>query len=138
MYYIGYTSVIAGGEDSRIFEYADWCYGADEDEEDVVDYPLGYFFSDDPDDEEFVITAPAEQVYRQLASQYPDADMMARSSIMVYFDSEKNAAINQMWINVRCFNIFDVPVWAWVLSAAAICALGWLYYKAKQREKMYK
>ena len=28
MYYIGYTSVIGGGDDTRIFEYADWCYGA--------------------------------------------------------------------------------------------------------------
>ena len=37
MYYIGYTSVISGGEDERIFEYADWCYGAEEDEEEVED-----------------------------------------------------------------------------------------------------
>ena len=30
MYYIGYTSVISGGEDERIFEYLDWNYGAEE------------------------------------------------------------------------------------------------------------
>ena len=138
MYYIGYTSVIAGGADERIFEYADWCYGAEEDEEDVVEYPLGYFFSGDAEDEEYYITAPAEQLDRQLGAQYPSADAMARSSIMVYFDSEKNDAINQMWINVRCFNIYDVPVWAWILTVCVLCVLGWLFYRAKQREKMYK
>ena len=138
MYYIGYTSVIAGGDDERIFEYADWCYGAEEDEEDVVEYPLGYFFSGDAEDEDYYITAPAEQLDRQLGAQYPSADAMARSSIMVYFDSEKNDAINQMWINVRCFNIYDVPVWAWILTVCVLCVLGWLFYRAKQREKMYK
>jgi spermidine/putrescine transport system substrate-binding protein len=138
MYYIGYTSVIAGGDDERIFEYADWCYGAEEDEEDVVEYPLGYFFSGDAEDEDYYITAPAEQLDRQLGAQYPSADAMARSSIMVYFDSEKNDAINQMWINVRCFNIYDVPVWAWVLTVCVLCVLGWLFFRAKQREKMYK
>lgn len=44
MYYIGYTSVISGGEDNRIFEYADWCYGAQDDEEETKEYPLDYFF----------------------------------------------------------------------------------------------
>lgn len=34
MYYIGYTSSIAGGDSPLIFEYMDWCYGAEEDEED--------------------------------------------------------------------------------------------------------
>lgn len=138
MYYIGYTSVIAGGDDERIFEYADWCYGAEEDEEDVVEYPLGYFFSGDAADEDYIITTPAEQLDRQLGAQYPSADAMARSSIMVYFDNEKNAAINQMWINVRCFNIYDVPVWAWGLTVCVILVLGWFFYKAKQREKMYR
>lgn len=35
MYYVGYTSVIAGGDSDLIFKYADWCYGAEEDEEEV-------------------------------------------------------------------------------------------------------
>ncbi len=38
---------------------------------------------------------------------------------MTYFNEEQNAAINRMWINVRCFNIHDVPVWVWILLAAA-------------------
>ena len=122
MYYIGYTSVIAGGEDDRIFEYADWNYGAEEDESEVEDYPLGYFFSGDPDDADYVLQAPKEQVRRQLSAQYPPEDAISRSSIMIYFDEAENEAINQMWINVRCFNILDVPVWAWVTAAAAAAA----------------
>ena len=56
---------------------------------------------------------------------------------MVYFDSEKNEAINQMWINVRCFNIYDVPIWAWANAIAVIVVLIALYIRIKKREKMY-
>ena len=116
MYYIGYTSVISGGDDPRVFEYADWNYSAEEEEKDTVDYDLAYFFTEDTDSEDYIITAPAEQVKRQLYAQYPDADAMARSSIMIYFDEKQNQDINQMWVSVRCFNIHDVPVWIWTIT----------------------
>ena len=117
MYYIGYTSVISGGDDPRVFEYADWNYGAEDEEEETVDYDLAYFFTEDTDSEDYVITAPAEQARRQLYAQYPDADAMERSSIMIYFDDAQNQAINQMWVSVRCFNIHDVPAWIWTITA---------------------
>lgn len=121
MNYIGYTSVISGGGDRRIFEYADWCYGAEEDEEDVVDYDLGYFFTEeDGEEEEYVITTSSDQMYRQLSAQYPDEASISRSSLMVCFDDEQNQAINQMWINVRCYNIYDVPVWIWIIAGIAV------------------
>ena len=138
MYYIGYTSVIGGGDDTRIFEYADWCYGAEDDEEEVVEYPLGYFFTGDNSDENYVITAPEEQLRRQLFAQYPTQEAISKSSIMVYFDSEKNDVINQMWINVRCFNLYDVPVWAWAIAAAVAAVLIYLFVRMKQRQKMYE
>lgn len=137
MYYIGYTSVIGGGDDSRIFEYVDWTYGAEEDEEDVVDYPLGYFFSGDSKDENYILSVPEEQLIRQLGAQYPSEEAISRSSIMVFFDSEKNDTINQMWIHVRCFNILDVPIWAWVITALAVAALLFVYWKMRQRTKIY-
>jgi spermidine/putrescine transport system substrate-binding protein len=123
MYYIGYTSVIAGGDDERVFEYLDWTYGAEEDEEDVVDYPVGYFFSEDADDPDYVLTVPEEQLVRQLGAQYPSQESIKRSSIMIFFDSEKNEAINQMWINVRCFNLYDVPPAVWVLTVVIAAGL---------------
>ncbi len=123
MYYVGYTSVISGGEDMRIFEYADWCYGAEEDEEEVSEYDLGYFFSEGGE-EEYVITAPSDQVYRQLFAQYPTQEAISRSSIMVCFDEDQTREINQMWINVRCCNIYDIPVWVWVFAGASVCVLA--------------
>ncbi len=140
MYYIGYTSVITGGEDdTRIFEYADWCYGAEEDEEETVDYPLGYFFVDDNEAEDYVLTVPADSVYRQLAAQYPTEEVLARSSIMVYFDASVSEVINQMWINVRCFNIHKVPVWVWLLTVLALGGCIYLFVKSKQKHyKMNK
>lgn len=124
MYYIGYTSVISGGEDGRIFEYADWCYGAEEEEEDVTDYDIAYFFTEDEGSKDYIITAPVEQINRQLFAQYPTQEAIERSSIMIYFNKEQNEAINQMWISVRCFNIYDVPAWAWVLAVCIIAVLA--------------
>ncbi len=137
MYYIGYTSVISAAEDGRVFEYADWCYGAEEDEEDTVDYPVGHFFTDDAEEaEDYVITAPADQLKRQLFAQYPSEEVLDRACIMVYFDREVNEAANQMWIKVRCFNIADIPVWAWVIAAAVIVLLvTWLIRSRKPFRK---
>lgn len=134
MYYIGYTSVIAGGASDMIFDYLNWCYGADEDGEEVVDYPLGYFFTGDNTDEDYILTVDAEQTKRQLSAQYPSEEVMNRSAIMEYFDAKANAKIYQMWIDVRCFNIHRVPVLAWILVAAVVaCLVGYVGYK-KSRE----
>ena len=133
MYYIGYTSVISGGDDSRILEYADWNYGAEEDEEETADYPLGYFFSGDPDDEDYMVTVPADQINRQISAMYPPQEAIARSSIMVYFDADVNEKINQMWINVRCYNIYQIPVWAWCLAALIIGGL--IFFMIRSRRK---
>lgn len=123
MYYIGYTSVISGGDDGRVFEYANWCYGAEAGEEDVDDYDLGYFFAKDEEAADYVITTPTEQMERQLSAQYPSKEAISRSSIMVYFDEEKNQDINQMWISVRCYNIHDIPVWCWGMVGIVLILL---------------
>ncbi len=126
MYYIGYTSVISGGDDGRILEYLDWNYGAEEDEEDTVDYDVSYFFGEDGKEGEYTITAPREQMNRQLAAQYPDTETIKRSSIMVYFDQDQSKVINQMWVNVRCFNINKVPGWAWGITALVLVGVIWM------------
>lgn len=124
MYYIGYTSAISGGDSPLIFEYADWNYGAEEDEEDTVDYPLGYFFCGDNSNEDYVITAPAEQIRRQLAAQYPSEDEINRSAIMWYYDEEANADINQMWINIRCFNLSMISGKSWAITGGVIAFIA--------------
>lgn len=105
MYYIGYTSVIAGGEDKRILEYADWCYGAEEDAEETVKYPLGYFFSGENADEDYMLTVEKSQADRQVFAQYPTEEVIRRSAVMKYFDQEENKRISQMWTNIRCFDL---------------------------------
>lgn len=137
MYYIGYTSVIAGGDDDTVYSYLDYTYGAEDDEEDVVDYPLGYFFTGDNSDPDYVLRAPAEQVNRQLGAQYPSQDAIERSAVMEYFDEDATKDINQMWINIRCYNIKDVPIWAWFIVAAVIGALAGVLVYHKRSKKFY-
>lgn len=136
MYYIGYTSVISGGEDDTVFRYLDWCYGAEDDEEEVVDYPLGYFFSGDNSDEDYIICAPEEQTRRQLYAQYPTEDVLHRSAIMQYFDEDATKYINQMWINVRCYNISETPMAVWI--AVGVIALLVVFLILRVRANRYR
>lgn len=124
MYYIGYTSSIAGAEgDTTVFDYMNWCYGAEDSDTDTIDYPVGYFFSGDNADTDYVITASAEQIGRQLYTQYPSQEVMQRTVVMRYFDEDASKLINRMWINVRCFDIKDVPVAVWIVVLFVILAL---------------
>ena len=103
MQYVGYTSVIAGDNDSTIFDYANWCYGAEEDEEETVEYDVSSFFGRE---DAIIITTP-DQLTRQLFAQYPPEDVLRGCTIMDYLDPESTRELNQMWINVRCFNPFS-------------------------------
>ena len=136
MYYIGYTSAIAGGDDDTVFSYLDWCYGAEEDEAALVAYPLGYFFSGDNADEDYIVYTSKEQVGRQLYTQYPSQEIIGRTAVMGYFDETETKNINQMWINIRCFHIADVPPAVWVFTAAAVLLLLALIIH-KRRSRMW-
>ena len=122
MYYIGYTSVIAGGDSDIIYAYADWCYGAEEDAEDTMEYPVGFFFSGDNSDPDYVITAESDQANRQLFAQYPPQDVLERAVVMQYFDQENNQRLNQMWVNVRCFNLASLTWQDWAKIGAGVAA----------------
>ncbi len=118
MYYIGYTSVISGGEDETVFDYLDYCYGwseedAEEEGIETVEYSVGYFFTGDFADEQtdevkekYTILTSEDQTRRQLFAQYPTEEVMKRSVVMEYFDKTENERINQMWLNVRCFDLY--------------------------------
>lgn len=135
MYYIGYTSCISGGDDPTVFEYLDWSYGAEEDEEEVVDYSVAHFFADEDDDpEDFVLTVPEEQLDRQLIAQYPSEDILHRATIMIYFDKAANERINKMWIRVRCFNLENIPV-VIPLTASILIAAAVIYLLVKKYRK---
>lgn len=101
MYYVGYTSVIAGGDSDLVYQYAEYCYGAEEDSEDTAEYPMSYFFGDEGD---HILVTDREQLERQLYAQYPPEEVLRRSAVMNCFSEEANRRISQMWINIRCFN----------------------------------
>ena len=94
MYYIGYTSCVAGEE---VFDYVVETYGAEEGDATAVDYDLRYFFGDDA---KYVLSARAEQLTRQLFAQYPDEETMLRCVVMQYFDDDANTRANTLWQNV--------------------------------------
>ena len=139
MYYIGYSSVISGGDDDTIFEYVEWTYGADEeeneDEEPLVEYPVGYFFSGDYEDEDYIFTTWEEQTKRQLYAQYPPKDVIDRSAVMWYFDADANARINRMWINVRCFNAKNIPVPIIVLLVVLLGGAVFIIVRTRLKNK---
>lgn len=138
MYYIGYTSVIAGGESPLVYEYAEWCYGAEDDEEAVIEYPVGYFFSGNAEDEDYVIIAPEEQQFRQLSAQYPKSEVIARSAVMGYFDKEANEDINQMWINIRCFNLSQITAAQWRNAGIVIIVVAGCIALFALRKKIFR
>ena len=138
MYYIGYTSVIAGGDDSVIYEYANWNYGAEDDEEDVVEYPVGYFFSGDNEDENYIMEVPRDQLSRQLSAQYPSEEQIKRSAVMQYFDAQANADINQMWINIRCFNLSMISAEQWIITGIVIVVCAAVIVLFALRHKIFK
>lgn len=107
MFYIGYTSAIAGGDSDLIFQYVDWYFGAEEDAEDTAEYPLGYFFSGREEDADYILTAEKEQLDAGLYAQYPPAEVLERSVVMACFDAEANRRVSRMWTNVRCFDWRD-------------------------------
>ena len=89
--------------------------------------PTDYFFTEDGEaSDDYVIEASPDMLERQLYAAYPPDDVMRRSSIMTCFNEEQTKAINQMWINVRCYNIKNVPVWGWIIAAAVFAGIIYL------------
>ena len=99
-----------------------------------MDYPVGYFFSGDNSDKNYILQSTVSQMGRQLYSQYPPEEVIDRAAVMRYFDEDANKAINQMWINVRCFDIADVPMGVWVaLLVVLLVFIGLRYWKSSAK-----
>ncbi len=92
MYYIGYTSCIAGQE---VFDYIAETYG-NEESETPYEYDLSYFFG-----ENHTLITDEEQTRKQLFAQYPQSKDIDRLVVMNYFDAATNERANRMWINIK-------------------------------------
>ena len=135
MNYIGYTSAIAG--DAVFDEMVDWYdesadfedRGTDEDGNPLEAYDLNYFFGGTGEYEDYTIYVSTESMQRQIYAQYPTEEVIARSAVMQYFDNETNAAVNEMWEEVKGL---PIPVWAYIVIAViaagcAVIAVSYLY-----------
>lgn len=91
MYYIGYTSCIAGSE---VYDYVDYTYS---DEEGTATYDLSYFFGSEFNP----LIIDETQLRRQLFAQYPDAITKNRLVVMNYFKPDENERANRMWNNIK-------------------------------------
>lgn len=94
MYYIGYTSCVAG---SQVYDYVEFTYSEEENAHDTTTYDLSYFFGQDY----APLTVAVEQTRRQLFAQYPDAITKERLVVMNYFDKKTNERANRMWNNIK-------------------------------------
>lgn len=119
MYYIGYTSAIAG---KTVYEYLNWSYGAKDDgETELYEYDVTNFFGKGYEPllvDKATLDIEADGTInrgRQLFAQYPPANITERSVIMLDF-GDRLADINQMWINVRCLDVKDFsPAVVWTV-----------------------
>ena len=91
MYYIGYTSCIAG---EQVYDYVDYTYS---DEEGTATYDLSYFFGAEFEP----LIVDEAQTRRQLFAQYPDEVTKNRLVVMEYFDPDENERANRMWNNIK-------------------------------------
>ena len=153
MYYIGYTSSIAADEVFNYFDWC-YGVVTDEESEDFYEfdniyvYDVSYFFGDDSyiyidmdtvavenatltheyDDDEYVAGYPVYSggtisMGRQAFGQYPTGDVIARSVVMQDFGDDL-AAINQMWINVRCLDLADIDATTVIIVAIIITVIA--------------
>ncbi len=102
MYYVGYTSVISGGNDKTIYDYVKYMY--ENNTKHQVDYNLNYFFKNKNDHFNYQIATCKETAQGQLYAQYPTKYVMKHSVIMTYFGNQANKKISRMWIDMRCFD----------------------------------
>ena len=127
MNYIGYTSAIAGEE---VFEWVEENYSGDPEEDEVEYYDLSYFFGDD-----MGIYVPVADIGRQITAQYPTEEVITRCAVMQYFDDETNAAVNEMWEEIKGV---PIPLWAYIVIAViaglVIAVVISYVYKGKRFE----
>lgn len=93
---VGYTSPVVGED---IWELVNDWYAAEDDETDVYEADLSFFFGDSIDGEA-IINIPNENKGRQFDAQYPTEDMLKRCCIMKDF-GEQQEKVEAMWSRVK-------------------------------------
>ena len=135
MDYIGYTSAIAGDE---VFELVRENY---EDEDGKHEYDLSYFFegtlSVDKYSKDGKAVIRTNTIGRQLTTQYPSMDEVARCGIMEDF-GDKNQAVLEMWSQVKSNNItaFSYVMMAVLFVLLIVMVTRSIKRRIKKRKRM--
>ena len=135
MDYIGYTSAIAGDE---IFDLVKENY---EDENGKYEYDLSYFFkgtlSKDKYTKDGRVIIRTNTIGRQLTTQYPSTDEVARCGIMEDF-GDRNQAVLEMWSEVKSNNIsaFSYVMMALLAIVMVVMVTNAVRRKIKKRKRM--
>ena len=105
MDYIGYTSCIAGTEDTSVFDYILDCYGNDEGEYTV---DLKYFFDPECTTDAYVVRT--DEIGRQFSAQYPTEQEILRCAVMNNFSAQELELVNKMWNEVKLITLSDLAL----------------------------
>ncbi|MDD6691008.1 MAG: hypothetical protein PUE63_04035, partial [Lachnospiraceae bacterium] len=62
-------------------------------------------------------------------------DVIQRSSIMRCFTPEESKLTNQMWVNVRCYNLKKLPPAGWILVVAFVGAVAFAAVQKVRRRR---
>lgn len=92
---VGYTSPIVGEE---IWELVNKNYAAKENEEDVYDVDLSFYFGETVEDGA-TISIPSSEKGRRFDAQYPTEEMLKRCCLMKDF-GEQQTKVEEMWNRV--------------------------------------
>ena len=134
MDYIGYTSAIAGDE---IFDLVCENY---EEEDGEYEYDLSYFFNGTLSEDKYTdgkAIIRTNTFGRQLTTQYPSTDEVARCGIMEDF-GDRNEAVLEMWGKVKSNNItaFSYVMMAFLALVAVFMLTSSMKKKLKKKRRM--
>ena len=152
MYYTGYTSMIANGEEFEVEEYDEYgnvigtyqttlfdevVVGWFDESDDLapnegIEVDLSYFFGGS--DKTVVVS---EESYGRLIAQYPTEEIVNRCAVMSYFDTEALMDINEMWEKVKGETL---PWWVIILMIVLVLFIATLIilYRNKDKIKWFK
>ena len=134
MDYIGYTSAIAGDE---IFDLVCENY---EEEDGEYEYDLSYFFNGTLSEDKYTdgkAIIRTNTFGRQLTTQYPSTDEVARCGIMEDF-GDRNEAVLEMWSKVKSNNItaFSYVMMVFLAFVAVFMLTSSIKKKLKKKRRM--
>ncbi len=128
MEYIGYTSCMAQDD---LLSYIQESYEEDDGEESVN---IGYFFKGaDYQGLDYVIKTSS--LNKQLATKYPDFNVIKRCAVMDNFSDSTLNEINEMWNNVK---FITFPTWIIIVIVSMVVLGGLLFLLVKFKDRIFK